>query len=132
MAIGYFLCRFKSGTICQVMSFLVKTNFCASGHAQLFQFCHVIQVTCRLCYSLLNLFFSFHLSFLSSLSTQKFVSAMTGSNFLAISSIYVVIATDAMPNCWHFYFQGSGLPLSFSGTWSDYMCRVHIALRQLH
>ena len=30
----------------------------------------------------------------------------------------VVIATDATPTHWAFYFQGSGLPLSVSGAWS--------------
>ena len=43
----------------------------------------------------------------------------------------VVIATDAMPTHWAFYFQGSGLPLSVSGSWSGSMCRVHIALQEL-
>ena len=39
----------------------------------------------------------------------------------------VVIATDATPTCWAFYFQGSGLPLSVSGTWSGSLSRAHIA-----
>ena len=43
----------------------------------------------------------------------------------------VVIATDAMPTHWGFYFQGSELPLSVSGPWSDSMCRAHIALQEL-
>ena len=43
----------------------------------------------------------------------------------------VVIATDAMPTHWAFYFQGSGLPLSPSGPWSGSMCRAHIALQEL-
>ena len=30
-----------------------------------------------------------------------------------------------------FYFQGSGLPLSVSGSWSGSMCRAHIALQKL-
>ena len=40
----------------------------------------------------------------------------------------VVIASDATPTHWAFYFQGSGLPLSVSGPWSGSMCRTHIAL----
>ena len=32
---------------------------------------------------------------------------------------------------WAFYFQGSGLPLSFSGAWSCSLCRAHIALQEL-
>ena len=43
----------------------------------------------------------------------------------------VVIATDAMPTHWAFYFQGSGLPLSVSGSWSGSMCRANIALQEL-
>ena len=30
-----------------------------------------------------------------------------------------------------FYFQGSGVPLSVSRSWSDSMCRAHIALKEL-
>ena len=43
----------------------------------------------------------------------------------------VVIATDATPTHWVFYFQGSGLPLSVSGSWSGSMCRANIALQEL-
>ena len=43
----------------------------------------------------------------------------------------VVIATDSTPTHWAFYFQGSGLPLSVSESWSGSMCRAHIALQEL-
>ena len=43
----------------------------------------------------------------------------------------MVIATDATPTHWAFYFQGSGLPLSVSGAWSGSLCRAHIALQEL-
>ena len=43
----------------------------------------------------------------------------------------MVIATDATPTHWTFYFQESGLPLSVSGSWSDSMCRAHITLQEL-
>ena len=43
----------------------------------------------------------------------------------------MVIATDATSTHWAFYFQGSGLPLSVSGTWSGSLCRAHIALQEL-
>ena len=43
----------------------------------------------------------------------------------------VVIATDATPTRWAFYFQGSGLPLSVSGTWSGSLSRAHIAVQEL-
>ena len=35
------------------------------------------------------------------------------------------------PLIWPFYFQGSGLPLLVSGSWSGSMCRAHITLQQL-
>ena len=43
----------------------------------------------------------------------------------------MVIAADAMPTHWAFYFQGSDLPLSVTGSWSGSMSRVHIALQEL-
>ena len=43
----------------------------------------------------------------------------------------MVIATDATHSHWAFYFQGAGLPLSVSGSWSGSMCRAHIALQEL-
>ena len=43
----------------------------------------------------------------------------------------MVIATDATPTRWAFYFQGSGLPLSVSGTWSGSLSRAHIAMQEL-
>ena len=43
----------------------------------------------------------------------------------------VVMATNATPTHWAFYFQGSGLPLSVSGDWSGSLCRAHIALQEL-
>ena len=43
----------------------------------------------------------------------------------------VVIATDAMPTHWAFYFQESGLPLLVGGSWLGSMCGVHIALQEL-
>ena len=43
----------------------------------------------------------------------------------------VVIATDATPTHWAFYFHGSGLPSSVSGSWLGSLCRDHIALQEL-
>ena len=43
----------------------------------------------------------------------------------------MVIATDAMPSHWAFYFQGTSLPLSVRGSWSGSICRAHIALWEL-
>ena len=43
----------------------------------------------------------------------------------------MVIATDATPTQWAFYFQGYGLPLSISGAWSGSLSRAHIALQEL-
>ena len=38
---------------------------------------------------------------------------------------------DTRPSHWAFYFLGSGLHLSFSGTWSDSKHMVHITLQEL-
>ena len=35
------------------------------------------------------------------------------------------------PTHWAFYFQGSGLPLSVSGSWSGSLCMAHITLQEL-
>ena len=43
----------------------------------------------------------------------------------------VVIATNATPTDWAFYFQGSWLPLSVNGAWPGSLCRAHIALQEL-
>ena len=43
----------------------------------------------------------------------------------------LVIATHATPTYWSFYFQGSGLPLSVTGSWLSSLCRAHIALQEL-
>ena len=43
----------------------------------------------------------------------------------------MVIATDAIPTHWVFYFQVSGLLLSVSASWSGSICRAHIALQEL-
>ena len=43
----------------------------------------------------------------------------------------VVIATDAMPHHWAFYFQGSGGPITCYGTWSTFLHKVHITLQEL-
>ena len=44
----------------------------------------------------------------------------------------MVLATDALPTHWTFYFHSSGLPLSVCGSWSGSLCRAHIALQELH
>ena len=43
----------------------------------------------------------------------------------------VAIAMDVTSAHWASYFQGSGLPLSVSGSWLGFMCSIHIALQEL-
>ena len=58
------LLQTQSVTVHQIMSFLGKTSFCASGNAQLHHLCHVIQSDMLNVYhSQPHLFCSFHLSF---------------------------------------------------------------------
>ena len=119
-------------TVCKVMSFLGKANFCTNGHSQLWCLCHVIQSDMLSVYhSPTHLFSHVHFS-LSSLCQLECLSKLQLSPVpLHFPLPDVVIATDATPTHWAFYFQGSGLPLSVSGAWSGSLSRAHIALQEL-
>ena len=119
-------------TVCKVMSFLGKTNFCTNGHSQLQHLCRVIQSDMLSVYhSPTQLFSCVHFS-LSSLHQLEWLSTLQQSPVpLQFPLPDVVIATDATPTHWAFYFQGSGLLLSASGAWSDSLSRAHIALQEL-
>ena len=43
----------------------------------------------------------------------------------------VVVATDATPLYWAFYFQGAGLSFSICCSWSGSVYQIHIALKEL-
>ena len=103
-------------TVHQVMCFLGKANFCTNGHSQLWHLCHVIQSDMlHVYYSLTHLFSRVHIS-LSSFHQPEWLSELQQSPVpLQFPLPDVVIATDAMPTHWAF-FQGSGLPLSVSGS----------------
>ena len=118
-------------TVHKVMSFLGKANFCTNGHSQLRRLCHVIQSDMLSVYhSPTQLFSHVHFS-LSSLHQLEWLSTLQQSPVpLHFPLPDVVIATDATPTHWAFYFQGSGLPLSISGTWSGSLSRTHIALQE--
>ena len=119
-------------TVHRVMSFLGKANFCTSGHSQLQCLCLVIQSDMLYVYHSPNQLFSHVLFSLSSLHQLEQLSHLQQSPVpLQFPLPDVVIATDAMATHWAFYFQGSGLPLSVSGSWLGSMCRVHIALQEL-
>ena len=78
-----------------------------------------------------HLFSPVHFSH-SSLCQLEWLSQLQQSPVpLQFPLLDVVIATDAMPTHWAFYFQGSGLPLLVSGSWSGSMCRANIALQEL-
>ena len=118
-------------TVCRVLSFLGKANFCTNGHCQLWHLCHVIQSDMLHVYHSPNYLFS-HIHFsLSFLCQLELLSYLQQSPVPVQFPLPDVIATDATPTHWAFYFQGSGLPLSVSGSWSGSMCRVHIALQEL-
>ena len=112
-------------TVCRIMPFLGKANFCTSGHSQLWYLCHVIQSDMLHVYhSPAHLCSHVHFS-ISSLHQLEWLT------HLQFPLPDVVIGTDAMPTHWAFYFQGSGLPLSVSGSWLSSLCRAHIALQEL-
>ena len=106
-------------TVCKVMSFLGKPNFCTNGHSQLHHLCYVIQSDMLHVYHSPMQFFS-HVHFsLSSLYQLEWLAKLKQSPVpLQFPLPDVVIATDATLTHWVFYFQGSGLPLSVSGAWS--------------
>ena len=119
-------------TVHKVMSFLGKANFCTNGHSQLWHLCCVIQSDMLSVYhSPTQLFSHVHFS-PSSLCQLEWLAKLQQSPVpLQFLLPDVVIATDATPTHWAFYFQGSGLPLSVSGTWSGSLSRAHIALQEL-
>ena len=119
-------------TVCRVMSFLDKANFCANSHFQLWRFCHVIQSDMlTVYYSPAHLFSSVHFSFSALCQLEQLSHLQQSPVPLQFQLPDVVIATDATPTHWAFYSQGSGLPLSVSGYWYCSMCRAHIALQEL-
>ena len=119
-------------TVCKVMSFLGKANFCSNGHSQLWHSCCIIQSDILHVYHSPNQLFS-HIHFALSLLHQleQLLHLQQSPVPLQFPLPDVVIATDAMPTHWAFYFQGSGLPLSVSGSWSCSICRAHIAFQEL-
>ena len=119
-------------TVCRVMSFLGKTNFCTNGHSQLWHLCCVIQSDMLTVYHSSTHLFSHVHFFLSSLCQLEQLSHLQQSPVpLQFPLPDVVIATEAMPTHWAFYFQGFSLPLLVIGSWSGSMCRAHIALQEL-
>ena len=118
--------------VCRVMSFLGKANFCTSGHSQLQCLCLVIQSDMLCVYhSPTDLFLHVHFSLSSLHQLEQLAHLQQSPVPLQLPLRDVVIATDAMPTYWAFYFQGSGLPLLVSGSWLGSLCRAHIALQEL-
>ena len=114
------------------MSFLGKANFCINGHSQLWRLCRVIQRDMLGVYhSPTHLFFHVYFSPSSLCQLDQLAKLQQSPVPLQFPLPDVVIATDATPTRWAFYFQGSGLPLSVSGTWSGTLSRAHIALQEL-
>ena len=118
-------------TVHQVMSLLGKTTLCAIEHAHLCWLCHVIQS------GILNVYYSPAHFFLSTLLFQLCVSSRGWPGCNRVQSPLqfplpdVVITIIAISHHWAFYIQGSGVPVSFSGTWSGSMYKVHIALQEI-
>ena len=105
-------------TVHKVMSFLGKANFCTNGHSQLWCLCCVIQSDMLSVYhSPTQLFSHVHFSSSSLHPLEQLAKLQQSPVPLQFPLPDVVIATDATPTHWAFYFQGSGLPSSVSGTW---------------
>ena len=130
--LGFSLLQTQAVTVYQVMSVLGKANFCANGHSQLWWLCCVSQIDLLTVYhSPVQLLSSVHFSFLALHQLEWLSHWQQSSVPLQFPLPDVVIATDVMASNWAFYFQGSGLPLSVTGSWSSSMCRAHIALQKL-
>ena len=98
-------------TVHWVMSFLGKANFCAIGHSPLQRLCCVIRSDMLNVYhSATPLFSPVHFSFSASCQLEWLPHLQQNLVPLQFPLPDVVIATDAMPTHWAFYFQGSGLP----------------------
>ena len=119
-------------TICRVMSILGKANFCTNGHSQLWRLCCAIQSDMLTVYhSPTHLFSSVHFS-LSSLHQLEWLSHLQWSPVpLQFPLPDVVIATDATSTHLAFYFQGSGLPLLVSESWSDSIVGLTLPCRSI-
>ena len=126
------LLRTTHVTVCKVMSFLGKANFCTNGHSQLHCLCHVIQSDILWVYhSPTQLFSCVYFSLSSLCHLEQLAHLQQGPVSLEFPLPDVAIGTDATPTHLAFYFQGSGLPLLVSGAWSGSLCRAHIALQDL-
>ena len=94
--------------------------------------CHVIQSDMLSVYhSPTQLFSHVHFSPSSLCQLEQLAKLQQSPVPLQFPLPDVVIATDATPTHWAFYFQGSGLSLSVSGAWSGSLSRAHIALQKL-
>ena len=130
--LALYLLQTQPVTVCLVMSFLGKASFCASGHSQLWRLCCVIQSDMLTVYHTpTHLFSPVHFSFSALCQLEQLSHLQQSTVPLQLPIPDVIIATDAIPTHWAFYFQGSGLPLSVSGSWSGSICRAHIALQEL-
>ena len=119
-------------SVCRVMFFLGKAPFYIAGHSHLPHLCCVLQSGILGVYHSPTQLFSCVLFFFHFPSTRTVGYIAPKSSPLQFPLPDVVIATDATPTHWAFYFQGSGLPLSVSGAWSGSLSRAHIALQELH
>ena len=92
-------------TVRKVMSFLGNANFCTNGHSLLRHLCRVIQSDMLSIYHSPTQLFS-HVNFsLSSLHQLEWLSNLQQSPVpLQFPLPDVVIATDATPTHWAFYF----------------------------
>ena len=118
-------------TVHRVMSFLSKANFCTNGHSQMCHLCHVIHSDILSVYhSPTQLFSHVHFSLSSLHQLEQLAKLQQSPVPFQFPLPDEVIATNATPTHWAFYFQGSALPLSVSGAWSGSLARAHTALQE--
>ena len=96
-------------TVCRVMSFLGKANFCTNGHSKLQYLCCVIQTDMLHVYHCPTQLFSCVHFFRSSLCQLEWLAHLQQSPVpLQFPLPDVLIATDANPLIWPFIFRDLG------------------------
>ena len=104
--LALYLLQTQPVAVCQVMSFLGKVNFCASGNSQMQRLCHAIRSDILTVYhSPTHLFSSVHFFFFSFTLAGTVVSFTTESSSFSIPLHDMVIATDVMPTHWAIYLR---------------------------
>ena len=108
-------------TVCRVMSFLGKANFCTNGHSQLWCLCHVIQSDMlHVCHSPAQLFSHVLFSFSSLCQLEQLAHLQQSSVPLQFSFLMWLLLLMPHPLIGPFIFRGLG-----------YLCQLVVPVQVL-